>query len=81
MTFVGANLCCTYNTNGRKIDEDKTAITGRIESAILKDDNTFEWAPAEEDYDYIVKTKEGYKLLVFPSDGSKLKKAVVRIYG
>jgi hypothetical protein len=77
--FLGANLCYAYNANGTNIDGDKTAVVGRFETAFLKDDNTFEWVHAEEGYDYVVKVNNDYALLEFPSDGSKFKKAAIRI--
>ena len=79
VSFLGANFCYTYNSNGRDIGENKTAITGRSETAILKDDNSFDWVHSEEDFDYIVKFNGEYIPFVLPSDGSRFKKAVVRI--
>lgn len=79
IAFLGANFCYTYNSNECSIDGDKTAMFGRSETAVLKDDNSFEWVPSEEDVDYLVKVKDGYLPFVLPSDGSMFKKAVVRI--
>lgn len=78
---MGANFCHSYNSNGRNIDGDRTAITARIETSILKDDNSFDWVHSEEEVDYIVKVDNEYIPLVLPSDGSIFKKAAVRIGG
>lgn len=79
IAFLGANFCYSYNSNGRNIDGNKTAMTARSETAILKNDNSFEWVPSEEEVDYVVKVGDEYLPFVLPSDGSRFKKAVVRI--
>jgi len=79
ISYLGANFCYTYNSNGRDIDGNKTALTGRSKTAMLKDDNSFEWVHSEEEFDYIVKFNGEYIPFVLPSDSSRFKKAVVRI--
>jgi hypothetical protein len=79
MSFLGANYCYTYNSQDRNIDGDSTAMIGRINTAILKEDNSFEWVEAEEGIDYIIKVESEYHPFTLPSNGSKFKKAVVRI--
>lgn len=79
--FLGANFCYTYNNNVGKIENEGTAMIGRVNAAILKDDLTFEWTDSTNDFDYIVKTGSEYKLLVLQPSGSRFPKAVVRING
>jgi len=79
MAFLGANFCYTYNTNGRDVDADRTALYARVNSAILKNDKSFEWVQSEEDVDYIVRVDDDYVPFVLPANGSKFKKAVIRI--
>ncbi len=79
INFLGANFCYTYNINGRGIDSAKTALIGRINTAVLKGDSSFDWVDSEEEVDYIVKFNNEYLPFVLPSDGSKFKKAVIRI--
>jgi hypothetical protein len=79
IAFLGANHCYVYNSNGRDLDGGKTALIGRSQTAVLKSDNSFDWVHAEEDVDYIIKVENEYLPFTLPSDGSKFKKAVVRI--
>jgi hypothetical protein len=77
--FLGANFCYTYNNKIGKIENEGNAIIGRINSALLKDDLTFDWIKSTNDFDYIVKIDNEYSYLILQPTSSRFSKAVLNI--
>lgn len=77
--FLGANFCYTLNTQWVPLkDTNNTATIGNIQSALLKNDNTFKWIDASNDYDYIAKVEGEYYPITFPREKG-FKYPVIRV--
>lgn len=76
MDFLGANLCIIHNNNRKgAMPNPSKAIISRIQSALLKDDQTFDWVNSDNGVDYIVRIENRYSQLVFPPSGYHLPMA------
>ena len=63
--FLGANYCYAYNNQDKGIIKAGKSIIEKVKSAILKDNQTFEWIEANDDCNYIVKNGNNYNNLNF----------------
>lgn len=72
LQFLGANSCYTYNNNISTVESNCTAVIGKLNTAILKNDNTFNWIESTNDYDYIIKLENTYQPLFLASADSRI---------
>lgn len=79
MRFLGANYCYTLNNYSGQVENEGSALIGRVYAAVQLRDNSFEWVKCENDCNFLIRVGSEYKKLLFPSSGSKFPLVVTSI--